>query len=135
MRELVLDAGSATGARLVRSHFGTLIPPYVEGKQCTPDPFVSADQEFYRLGSRDRGREVHCGVQDSSGFAGFERALRRVSENASQAGGLARKHIHGHAVAAYGCGVDPWGTILDGEIIDEIAGFEVIGAIEDKLRA
>ena len=46
---------------------------------------------------------------------------------------LPGQHVQRHAIAAYGCGVDPGQGILHGEIVDKIAGLEVVGAVENKL--
>ena len=39
--------------------------------------------------------------------------------------------IEGHAVAADGGGIDPGQGILHGEVIDQVPGFEVVGAVEN----
>ena len=39
--------------------------------------------------------------------------------------------VHGGGVGAYGGGVDPGVGLLDGVVVDEVAGFEVVGSIED----
>ncbi len=41
--------------------------------------------------------------------------------------------VHGGGVGAYGCGVDPGLGLLDGVVVDEVAGFEVVGGVEDEL--
>ena len=42
--------------------------------------------------------------------------------------------VHGGGVGADGCGVDPGDGLTDGEVVDEIAGFEVVGGIQDQVR-
>ena len=43
--------------------------------------------------------------------------------------------VHGGGVGADGGGVDPWGAGLDGEIVEQVAGFEVVGGVEDDVCA
>ena len=40
---------------------------------------------------------------------------------------------HGGGVGGYGGGVDPRDALLDGEVVDEVAGFEVVGGVEDEV--
>ena len=44
-----------------------------------------------------------------------------------------REDVHGGGVGADGGGVDPGDGLLDGVVVDEIAGFEVVGGVEDDL--
>lgn len=44
-----------------------------------------------------------------------------------------REDVHGGGVGAYGCGVDPGFGLLDGVVVDEVAGLEVVGGVEDDL--
>ena len=51
-------------------------------------------------------------------------------------GGLwssAGEDVHGGGVGAYGGGVDPGAVVADAEVVDEVAGFEVVGAVEDDV--
>ena len=41
--------------------------------------------------------------------------------------------VHGGGVGAYGGGVDPGAVVADAEVVDEVAGFEVVGAVEDEV--
>jgi len=41
--------------------------------------------------------------------------------------------VHGGGVGAYGGGVDPGAVVADAEIVDEVAGLEVVGAVEDEV--
>ncbi len=40
---------------------------------------------------------------------------------------------HGGGVGADGCGVDPGLGLLDGVVVDEVAGFEVVGCVENDV--
>jgi hypothetical protein len=44
-----------------------------------------------------------------------------------------REDVHRGGVGAYGCGVDPGLGLLDGVVVEEIAGFEVVGGVEDEM--
>jgi hypothetical protein len=41
--------------------------------------------------------------------------------------------VHCGGVGAYGGGVDPGAVVADAEVVDEVAGFEVVGAVEDEV--
>lgn len=41
--------------------------------------------------------------------------------------------VHGGGVGSYGGGVDPGAVVADAEVVDEVAGFEVVGAVEDEV--
>ena len=41
--------------------------------------------------------------------------------------------VHGGGVGADGGGVDPGDGLLDGEVVDEVAGLEVVGGVEDEV--
>jgi hypothetical protein len=41
--------------------------------------------------------------------------------------------VHGGGVGPDGCGVDPGTGVADAEVVDEVAGFEVVGAVEDNV--
>src|SRR5260370_8298565 len=45
-------------------------------------------------------------------------------------GRVLREDVHGGGVGAYGGGVDPGLGLLDGVVVDEAAGFEVVGGVE-----
>ena len=46
-----------------------------------------------------------------------------------------REDVHGGGVGADGGGVDPGFALLDGVVVDEVAGLEVVGGVEDECRA
>jgi hypothetical protein len=41
--------------------------------------------------------------------------------------------VHGGGVGTYGGGVDPGAVVADAEVVEEVAGFEVVGAVEDEV--
>ena len=46
----------------------------------------------------------------------------------------AGEDVHGGGVGAYGGGVYPGAVVADAEVVDEVAGFEVVGAVEYDVR-
>jgi hypothetical protein len=44
-----------------------------------------------------------------------------------------REDVHGGGVGADCCGIDPGFGLLDGVVVDEITGFEVVGGVEDEV--
>jgi len=45
------------------------------------------------------------------------------------------ENVHGCGVGADGGGIDPGDGSLDGEVVDEVAGLEVVGGVEDEVAA
>ncbi len=116
-------------------------------------------EELQGLGDLDGGGKVDRRGEDAGGIAGLDVARGRGGEDAGQARcrvpGIRRqgvgigktgifrisifawrlfwKDVHGGGVGANGGGVDPGAVVADAEVVDEIAGFEVVGAVEDDI--
>ena len=105
-------------------------------------------EELERLVGLDGGGEVDGSGEDAGGVAGFYCAGGWGWEDAGQAGGGggggamgrvravnlgAGEDGHGGGVRADGGGVDPGPGLLYGVIVEEVAGFEVVCAIEEEL--
>ena len=104
-------------------------------------------QEFEGFGGLDGGGEVDGSGEDAGGVAGFYRTGGGLWEEAGEAGrgfigdwclgrlsvGTQGEDVHGGGVGAYGCGVDPGLGLLDGVVVDEVAGLEVVGGVEDEV--
>jgi hypothetical protein len=107
-------------------------------------------EEFEGLGDLDGGGEVDGGREDAGGVAGFDGAGGRFGEDAGKTGGWehvlrcqfsvlscgglsAREDVHGGGVGANGGGVDPGFGLLDAEVVDEVAGFEVVGGVQNEI--
>jgi hypothetical protein len=75
--------------------------------------------------------------EDADGVAGFFDASGGVGafEQAGEASGEARADGHGDTVAADCGGVNPRDIIFDGEIVEEEASFEIVGAVEEEIEA
>src|SRR5437879_1478138 len=73
---------------------------------------------------------------EGGGVAGFDGAGGGLGEDAGEAGGTVRavgEDVHGGRVGADGGGVDPGDGLAEGVVVDEIAGLEVVGGVEDEL--
>jgi hypothetical protein len=134
MGEVSVAADGAVFASHGRRDFGPLIGPEVAGEERCAHLVVGADDPLESFGDLNRGREVDCGIEDSGSVAGFDDAGGWVGKDAGEAGRFAGEDVHGHSVGADGGGIDPGFGLLDGVVIDEVAGFEVIGGVEDDVR-
>ncbi|MCU1222894.1 MAG: hypothetical protein JWQ42_987 [Edaphobacter sp.] len=96
-----------------------------------------AGEELEGFCDLDGGGEVDGGGEYAGGVAGLYRAGWGLGEDAGQAGGgvggRSRKDSHGGGVGSDGGGIDPWRGLLDGVVVDEIAGLEVVGSVEDEM--
>ena len=120
-----------------------------------------AGEELEGFGGLEGGSEVDGGGENAGGVAGFyvagggrwEEAGKTgcrgvcgyVASLRSQIQGFfaalrmtayyAGEDVGGGGVGSYGGGVDPGDGVLDGEVVEEVAGFEVVGAVEDDVGA
>ena len=104
-------------------------------------------EELEGFGDLDGGSEVDGGGENAGGVAGFDGAGGGLGEDAGEAGsgekgvGSGRRggriglgeDGHGGGVGADGCGVDPGLGLLDGVVVEEVAGLEVVGGVEDEV--
>ena len=152
-----LAADLAVGARSVGGDFGvvqiTVVcrgaeacgVPEVEGEEGATHEMRLAGEELEGFGDLDGGGQIDGGGEDSGGVACFYVAGGGLGEDAGEAGGgrdgcwllvagcWLREDVHGGGVGTDGCGVDPGKAALDGEVVDEVAGLEVVGGVEDDV--
>jgi hypothetical protein len=137
---------------------GALVGPEVVGDEGPPHEMRLAGEEFEGLGDLKGGGEVDGSGEDAGGVAGFDVAGWGGGEDAAEAGSREqgvgsrggcvfqcllpapyslgpREDVHGGGVGADGGGIDPRAGVADGEVVEEIAGFEVVGAVEDEVNA
>ncbi len=133
--EVMALAGLAVRAGLRDGHLRALVAPEVVGEQGAADAVARAHEELQALGRLDRSKEVHRGVEDAGGIAGLNDAGGGGGKDAAQAGGLAGDDVHGKTIGADGCRIYPGNAVLHGEIVDEVAGLEVVGSVEDEIGA
>ena len=75
-----------------------------------------------------------AGPEHAGGLAGRGHpGRRRRLDQAAQARRLARDDRHRLAFAADHAAVDPRLAQLDGRVVDQVAGLEVVGAVEDQV--
>lgn len=133
--EFFLNAGAALG--IARDLDGLKMSgPDVAGDEAAMERVAVAGEELDSFGGLQGCDEIDDRAEDADGVAGFfhAREVRRAEET-SEASGVAGEDRHGEAVSGDGCGVDPWSVGLDGEIVDEEAGFEIVGAVENDVEA
>ena len=68
----------------------------------------------------------------------FTRGLHsswRLRNQTAETAGLAREDGHGQSIAAHRGSIYPRDAALDGEIIDEVTRFEVVGGVHDQANA
>ena len=92
----------------------------------------AAYQKFERFGGCDRGHQVHRRIQNAGSFAGLDHATRRVREDAGQASGLPGHDVQCDGVASDRSGINPGQGAVDGIVVDQVASFEIVGAVEDQ---
>src|SRR5713226_4722875 len=92
----------------------------------------AGSEPFECVGDLDGGDGGGDGAKDAGRFAGWLGSAGRLRIHASKTGMIAGQYRHGQSVTADGSPVDPGDFVADGVIVDQIAGFEVIGTVEDE---
>lgn len=131
--EVSRAADLTTGMGAGGFDFGPLVGPLVDGKQAAAHAFGLAGEELERLGNLDGSSHVDGGVEDAGGVAGFDGAAGSLRKDAGKAGGLAGQNVHGDGVGTDGGGVDPGLVLLDGVVVEQVAGLKIVSRVEDEL--
>lgn len=144
--EDALAADGAGGIGFGGVDLGALIGPEVVGEESTAHQVGLVGEELEGFGGLDGGGEVDGGGEDARGVAGLDRAGGGLGEDAGQAcgGGVTcsgsacglrrlREDVHGGRVGADGGGVNPRFGLLDAVVVEEVAGLEVVGGVEDEV--
>ena len=105
--------------------------PDIAGNKVSMECRFAASEEFDGLGNFEGSDEINDRAEDADGVAGFFETSAGGIEKASKAGRFARQNGHGDAITSDGGGINPGSASLDGEVIDEEAGLEIVGAVED----
>ncbi len=129
-----VGAGGAVGVARGHGDLAGLAGPDVEGGDAGFD-LAGAGENAEGERGLPGGDDGGDGVDDSGGFAGGLGARGGVGVDALEAGGLAGEDGHGEAITADGAAVDPGQGAGDAPVVEEVAGFEVIGGIEDEVSA
>ena len=107
--------------------------PDVDGGESAIELVGFADQDFQGGGDLEGSDEGGESAEDTGGVAGGLSAAGRVAIEAAEASGLMGEDGEGESVGADGGAVDPGDVAGDGVVVEEVAGFEVIGAVEDEV--
>ena len=94
----------------------------------------AAAQDLQRIGHLNRRHRRDDGVQHPGRLAGGLHAGRRIGIDAAQARRAAGDHRHGEAVTAHRRAVDPGNAPAHREIVDQVAGLEIVRAVQDQVR-
>jgi len=139
----------------------SLACPEIEGEQGSAHEMRLTGEEFEGFGDLKGGGEVDGGGEDAGGIAGLDRTCGGLGEDAGEAGGggcaeiwnrrsfdsalraaLRMTHIifrvswedvHCGGVGGNGGGVYPGLGLLNGVVVEEVSGLEVVGRVEDDL--
>ncbi len=95
-----------------------------------------AAKELHGFGNLQGRDQIHDRAQDTYGVASVFHPGNGVSsfEKASEASALTRLNGHGQTITGHRGGVDPRLARLDGKIVDQKTGFEVVGAVENHVE-
>ena len=106
--------------------------PHIHGGDARAHRFGIARQNLERIGHLQRRDDGRDGIQYAGRFAGGLGAARWLGIHAAKTSGAPRNHRHGQAVAAHGGAIDPGDAAAQREIVQQVAGLEVVRAVEDQ---
>lgn len=126
----------------------------VQSAQVDRPKSVEGEIELGELGQADRGA-FGCQSEQTNGFGGLQRrgdgdggaehadgveVSRRVLQRSVRGTRSGGRRLRGKMVSCmprgcYDAGVDERDGVLDGEVIEEVAGVEIVGAVEDEVGA
>ena len=110
------------------------VVPELDDGEMAADGVAIAAEDLERFASFDRGDHTHDRAEDAGGVAGGRGAgRRRFGEEAGEAGGFAGEDRHALAFGADRAAVDPGLAVFDGEVVDQEARGEVVGAVDDHI--
>ena len=119
--------------------------PEIEGEQGAAHELRLAGEELEGFGDLDGGGEIDGGGEDAGGVAGLDIAGGWGGKDAGETGGGRAtfevrgsrlelgEDVHGGGVGADSGGVDPGDGLLDGEVVEEVAGLEVVGGVQNDV--
>jgi len=138
-RKISEIASGASAAFRVARHTDGLhaAGPDVARKQAPMKSLGMAGKELQGFGYFQGGDQIDDRAEDTNGVAGFLEAVSGAAgfEKAGDASRLAGTDSHGQSVAGDGGSVNPRAAGFDGQIVDQEASFEIIGAIQEQIDA
>ena len=100
------------------------------------DRAAIAAEDFDGLDRFDRRDQTHRRREDAGRFAGGRAARRRtLGHQAAETGGLARQDGHRLPLRAQATAVNPRNVVAQRGVVDEEAGFEIVGTVDDHVHA
>ncbi len=132
--EIALEASAAL--RMARHADGLhAAGPDVAREQTPVVSLGVAREDFQSFGHFERGDQIDDRSENTDGVASLLEPLRGGAgfEETSKAGRCARTNGHGQAVTGDGSRVDPRAAGFHGDIVDQEASFEIIGAVEEQI--
>ena len=91
-------------------------------------------QDLYRLCHLYRSNDIDYRSENSRGItSGGNPCWRQRFKDTPQARRFKRNHRHGKSVAANRSAIDPRNVVFYGNVIDQEAGFEVVGCVQDTV--
>ena len=137
-RKIALDAGAAArfldGAR--DADRAELVVPEVDHRQSPADRLAMAAQDFQRLGRLQGGDRRDDRPDDAGRFARWLKfRRRRLGEEAAEARRLARQDGEHLPLGADAAAEDPRDVVRHGEIVEQVARLEIVGAVDDAINA
>src|ERR1700730_3676689 len=95
-----------------------------------------AAKELHGFGNLQRSDQIHDGTYHTDGVASVFHPGNGVSslKKASEASALTRLHGHSETVTGHRGGVDPGLAGLNGKIVYQKTGFEVVGTIKNRVE-
>ena len=134
--EFVISLGTAgaAGAEVVERHLVEVVFPGFDADEAAVDGVEVAGEDFEGFEGLEVGDDADERSDDAGGFAGFELArLGGIFEEAAEAGLAAGEDDHDQSTGGQGGAVDPGDVVFEGNVVDEVAGVEIVGAVEDEL--
>ena len=135
-REVALTAGRTVGgfAQRVQVDLPDAVVPQLEHLQRAADGFAMPAQNLDRFTSLQRGDDIDDGPQDPGRIARSRRpGWRSVLQQAAQARGFAGQDRHRLAFGTHTAAVDPGDPELDGGVVQQEPGLEVVRPVYDDV--
>ena len=133
VREDALAADSAVWVWGAGVDLAALVCPEVVTEDGATHEVGLVREEFECFGSLNGSGQVDGRGEDPGGVAGFDGTGGGLGKDAGEAGGLAGEDVHGDGVGTDSCSVDPGFGLLDGVVVEEVTGFEVVSGVEDEV--
>lgn len=129
--EAAADAGGTKGVAFGQGEGADLPRPDIDARELAGNGVGDAGEDLEGGGGLEGADDGGDGVEHAGGFAGGLGAGGRLGVETAQAGRLGGEDGHDEPVGADGGAVNPGDGFAEGEVVEEEAGFEIIGGVED----